>query len=345
MKLISIISITLLFSCKHQGLQNFQPVSSELLERINSDEETTNQAVACEQPKPDLGEATVLTETIMDFSCEVKCPQNYRALPGNKGKLNFLAFKTPGHLGIGRCRGHAIVTQNFNMLAIFKKQSNYQGCNIKGLSSSCLNFYKEIIEDITIGKVVREIPGFDNLLEFSSHPDIYPILYSKVISYRHTFTAGNGHLQSGESSHPSAYYEEIKLRVNKRQTPYIGIRGPGQGHHAVLATETRRVGKSEIICISDPNQRVYNPYRPENCQNYLQKKTGIVTYHRADGRSIPLTKLNLYTDEDQRTVNYVNAWKKFCQNNLSANGDCFQNTQKKEVALHDLLAEGNDPED
>lgn len=319
--LFFIISILLLASCNKDGnLENFPVVPSERVSAINrpaSDEEI------CDPSLPDMGEATSLGASLSQLLCNKKCTNNFEVIPESKDPQGYLAFPIPGHLGIGRCRGHAIITQQFNMLSRFQPENKVNDCGPKNMSSKCVSFYSGLIEKITKENKVAEIPGFSSLAEFSSTPAIYKILYKKVIGYSHKYYANPGHLEEEKFSRKNSVFNELVNRVKNRQQPYIGIKGLGVADHAILATGVRKIGRQEVICVSDSNQRSFNPLREDPCENYIQMVAGTPTYKTRKGQTKPLIKFNLYSDEDKRLQSYVQAWQDECQKQKSSAQECL----------------------
>lgn len=315
-----------LVGCKGEtNLENYPVVPSQRISDINR-----TSPEDCEPSLPDMGEASSLGTSLKDLMCTQKCSNNYEVLPQRKDPMGYLAFPIPGHLGIGRCRGHAIVTQQFNMLARFNPQSEINDCGPQKMTAKCRSYYDEVIERITKKNKVAEIAGFESLAQFSSHPYIYKKLYAKVIGYSHKYYADPAHLEKETFSRKSSVFQEIINRVKKRQQPYVGIKGLGVSDHAILITGTRRVANQEILCVSDSNQRSFNPLTEEPCENYIQMISGVPTYKTRKGAIKPLSKFNLYSDEDKRLESYVSAWQEECETQKSENEECLPTIIKKE---------------
>lgn len=324
MNRISLLILLTLVACKGDtNLENFPVVPSQRISDINKTSDEN-----CDPTLPDMGEASTLGMNLSQLMCDKKCSNNYEVIPKEKDPQGYLAFPIPGHLGVGRCRGHAIVTQQFNMLARFNPKSSENDCGPKNMTAQCKRYYDQVIERITKDNKVAEIAGFESLAEFSSNPYIYKKLYSKVIGFSHKYYANPAHLEEQDGSRKNSVFNEIINRVKKNQQPYIGIKGLGVADHAILATDIKKVGRQEIICVSDSNQRSFNPLREDHCENYIQMVGGVPTYKTRRGQTKPLYKFNLYSDEDKRLETYVQAWQEECQRQKSSNQECLP--QKKE---------------
>lgn len=326
--LLVMLSFLILACNKGGDLENFPVVPSERVSAINrpaSDEEV------CDPSLPDMGEASTLGASLSQLLCDKKCTNNFEVIPENKDPQGYLAFPIPGYLGIGRCRGHAIVTQQFNMLSRFQPENKVNDCGPKNMTSKCVSYYSSLIDKVTRENKVAEIPGFSSLAEFSSTPAIYKILYKKVVGFSHKYYANPGHLEAQGVSRKKSVFNELINRVKNRQQPYIGIKGLGVADHAILATDVRKIGRQEIICVSDSNQRSFNPLREDPCENYIQMVAGVPTYKTRKGQTKPLTKFNLYSDEDKRLQGYVQAWQDECVRQKASAQECLPNSSKNPV--------------
>lgn len=319
MRLVLALFPLLIISCRgNADLESYPVVPSARISEINK-----TSPENCDPNVPDMGEASTLGMSLEQLMCTKKCTNNYEVLPKEKDPMGFLAFPIPGHLGIGRCRGHAIVTQQFNMLARFNPKSEESDCGPKNMNSACKRYYDEVIERITKNNKVAEIAGFSSLAEFSSHPYIYKKLYSKVIGYSHKYYAQPAHLEEESFSRKKSVFNEIVNRVKKNQQPYVGIKGLGVSDHAILITGTQKYAGGEILCVSDSNQRSFNPLKEDKCENHIQMIAGTPTYITRKGARKPLTKFNLYSDEDRRLETYVQAWQEECEKQKSENQECI----------------------
>lgn len=286
---------------------------------INIPKESPGQCY--ETDLPGTEDAAEIARTLQVKSCESLCFNNFQALPETFRTNSYLSFPTPAYLGAGKCRGHAIVTQQFSMLARFGKGNNPNKCGPKNMNHQCVEFYKKIISDISEGYKVRDIPGFSSLLEFSTSREIKNILYSKVISYSHKFSAGYGYVSEKAGSDDKSTFQELFKRASNNQKPYVGLKRVFGGDHSIIVTGAKYKNGIQVLCASDPNERDYNSYKNEDCSEYIELKGGSAVY-RTKTDSSRLAKFNIYTDEDDRTVKYVKAWKDWCMQEKEEQGLC-----------------------
>lgn len=321
------LALAILVSCNPNGLEHFPSVPNARMQSINSisdpncDDGSTGKL-------PGTEGATDLAEIIALGGCVKECKNNFEILkkPDNR-QLGYLAFPIPGYLGIGRCRGHALVTQKFNMLANFNSGENKEKCGPQNMSSRCMSIYRQAIRDITEGNKVADIPGFKSLVEFSANRDIYPILYNKVIGYSSSYSAGFAYVDKTSNSRSTDVFNELWKRAKNRQMPYVGIKGGEISDHAILISSVKVINSQRVLCVSDPNKRSYNPLSPDNCQNYIYEKTGTVKYVTGS-RERTLSKFNIMADEDFRTDKYVTARKEECMKYKDQQGECSMEVDK-----------------
>ena len=88
------------------------------------------------------------------IDCEKTCKNDPSIIMANDSGYSYLAFPNFGHWGIGRCRGHAITTQKFSILAHY---TSGLGCNIK--DKTCLNSLKQKVSKVLNNEFV-EFKGF-----------------------------------------------------------------------------------------------------------------------------------------------------------------------------------------
>jgi len=321
------LALTVLVSCNPGGLEHFPPVPNARMQSINSisdpncDEGSTGKL-------PGTEGATDLAEIIAGGGCVNECKNNFEILKKPEDRhVGFLAFPIPGYLGVGRCRGHALVTQKFNMLGNFNSGANKENCGPNNMSSVCMNIYRQAIRDITEGNKVTNIPGFKSLVEFSANRNIYPILYNKVIGYSSSYSAGHAYVDQTTGSRPSDVFNELWKRSKNRQMPYVGIRGGEISDHAILISSVKMINDQRVLCVSDPNKRSYNPLAPDNCQNYIYDKGGSMRYVTGS-RERSLSKFNLLADEDFRTDKYVTARNEECMQYKDQQGECSLEVDK-----------------
>ena len=241
------------------------------------------------------------------------CSADFRALPVYKNIKNYLSFENFGSRGVGRCRGHAIVSQKMEMLAKFNKYKPHPCLGMD--DTSCYRAIYDIISDVINGNI-NTVGGFDSLYEFSQHPYALKILRSKVAAISHRYSATDAPLESYDhaTSNLNVYFDVVR-RIKRHHRPYVGIQGKYRiGNHAVIAYKT----KSNRICVRDPNIVIReNTY--ENCQNYFYLKSGQILYHQTtQSPDEELLTVSLQTDEDERVQEYIEQHFKNCVSSASS---------------------------
>lgn len=241
----------------------------------------------------------------------VVCYEDSRALPSYKNNKNYLAFENFGHNGIGRCRGHAIVSQTMEMLSKFEPHKSHPCLGQD--ATTCYSTLYKLITEIMSGNI-RSVGGFDSLYAFSQDPTALRILRMKVASISHRYSATDSDLESYEHGSRNAnIYHDIIRRLKLHHRPYVGIQGKYRiGNHAVIAYEVR----SSRICVRDPNIVIKgSPF--EDCQNYFYLKDDEVFYHQAThGTDEELLTASLQTDEDSRVNKYIRQHYLLCLSSL-----------------------------
>lgn len=243
-------------------------------------------------------------------TCEELCPNDHSILKEDFGKFDYLSFANFGYRGIGRCRGHVIVSQKFLYLAQF--DASPTDCRGKALSSACLSYAQEAIDKV-MSFEVAVIKGFRNLYEFSSHPEIKKMLKREVRSVSNRYRAVSGSIH--DESHPtreSNVFHEALRRVELNQSPYLGIYGANVGHHALLAYGSQFKNGRKVLCVRDPNIIVRSA-RGERCQSFVYADSvGTVRYLKLGDFAEPLKVFELYSDEEERVERYIAARKSAC---------------------------------
>ena len=228
---------------------------------------------------------------------------------------SYLSFPNFGHNGVGRCRGHALLTQKMTLLGLF---TNSKRCDLEDID--CLAKYRKKIYSIQRFKY-QKIPGFRNLKEFSDHPRIRPILRGIVAKTSHRYTAGKAHIEdtSYETLHEQ-YFHEIKRRLRLGHYPYIGVYGALTRNHGLIAYEETFKNGHNIICAKDPNVVLE---ASENCDNYFYLDGQEIFYHRVGREQDKLTKFQITKDEDLRVLKYEAALKNKCIKRSKAQDLCL----------------------
>jgi len=230
-----------------------------------------------------------------------------------KDQFAYLGFTNFGYRGVGRCRGHALLTQKMNFLASFNPQG---GCDLDELE--CVNQYRDGISKIKSFQKY-EFNGFKNLYEFSSHPKIAPILRGIVAGTSNRYSAGFPHIEntSYESEILNHYYE-IKRRVSLAQMPYVGVVGNITGSHGLLPYKEAFLGSRSILCVKDPNVSTGSI---EVCENYFYEEEGEIFYQRDGKEADKMLKLSLTGDEDERMTKY----------HLALDNECITESRKQSL--------------
>lgn len=252
-----------------------------------------------------------------DVMCSKKCEKNYTALKPLEelDPYGHFAFGNSNWGdGIGRCRGMTITQQQFNMLADFGKGPNPHNCGKgKPMTRDCKDFYKKLVADIHDYKVA-EIPGFKGLHEFSKDPYVQTLLRSKAKSYYYKYNVSSPTVTERTGNSTVDQWNEVVRRVDKRQLPYLGIRGArGKlGDHAVMPYKKTKIGNKEVLCIRDPNIQPAGSDGKDQCKNYMYLEGSTVHFKRNGQNVFPLSKFNIWREDEQRTSKYVEARYQHC---------------------------------
>lgn len=227
-------------------------------------------------------------------SCEKLCPQGFdifRRKPLMSStedlstKENSLAFRNDGAMRLssiegtqGYCWGHASMTTKFNRLGFFqpgdkKKYEALDAAPGSAARTEAVEYYKEIIDDIADNKV-REIPGFANLYELSSHPDLQSYIADKVayewadraMTFQGMTTALGTSAMNREDA--DKFIENVREKLSHNYQPQIVFTGEGKMGftHAVLVSGIRTIKGQTVLCLRDNN---YRPSNNANCDNRL----------------------------------------------------------------------------
>lgn len=247
--------------------------------------------------------------------CQSICSEDSRVLKGNDHAWNFLAFKNFGHRGVGRCRGHAIVSQKMSELANF---DGVLDCKPNSLSIACKKDISHGINQV-MNFQVYQFSGFKNLYEFSSHPYVAEILKFFIKTTNHRYSAVNSYREDlNYDSEDDITFFEIIRRVKDNQLPYIGIKGQTIGNHAVLGYQLDFKNSKDIICVRDSN--IIAESIGEHCENFIYRENGNIYYQRENQIPTILYTFSLTSDEDARVSLYISSRHRFCiEDNLRKN--------------------------
>ncbi len=221
-------------------------------------------------------------------SCDILCPTDFtifnRTTPINDNNIieNSMSFtngsqkfydNVQGYQGF--CWGHASLTSKFNRLAIFdsSKETPFKGL---GNESTRTKYYERLIDQISNNEPV-DIPGFKSLYEFSSHPEIQPLLMKKIgeewsknaSSFQGVKSVmDNSGLTKSDSDKLVA---DIETRLANNQQPSLLFNKTSQfgSAHVVLVQKiyTDPKDSQQYICIRDNN---FSPSTHAECGNRIK---------------------------------------------------------------------------
>lgn len=247
-------------------------------------------------------------------TCKKVCNKNHFNDLVDDG-YSYLSFTNFGHRGVGRCRGHALLTQKMSILADFSMGSR---CDLE--KDNCLKKYKASIDKVVAFKSA-EFSGFRNLLELSSEPKIQRYLRSLVANTSHRYRAVQGYMEERlYNTEQMNMYAELIRRVKKSQLPYVGVLGQLTGAHALLIYKTEFVNGSTILCARDPN---FKTDSIEKCENYFFSKDGKVYFKRFNKPADFMSSFRITSDEDRRTEQYLKSLNEKCMIQSRAEGLCI----------------------
>lgn len=243
-------------------------------------------------------------------SCASYC-QNWKV--NNDHNFNNLSFTNFGYRGIGRCRGHAIVTQKLSQLLHFRPDK------------TCKNSQQKCMEDL-VSKLRRainhfevvEIPKYSNLIQLSSDPRVKPYLKGIVAGTSNWFSSRRSRIQVNEFDEvdKNIFYDIIG-RIHQERMPYLGVVGTQKiSSHALLAYDFKITPRADVICIIDPN--VFpNSVKGHDCENYLfyDDQRQAIFYHKGDWNE-RLNTVVIYDEDDERHKRYRQSWRKYCHQKL-----------------------------
>lgn len=268
-------------------------------------------------------------------SCEALCPNNFDILKMNNhdkddSSDNSLAF-TNGDPQFyknykdytGFCWGHALVTQRFNRLVRFQKNlpKKFVG---EDNASSRLREYKYIIEKLNNNEPV-DIPGFKNLKDFSSDPEVKDLLQESVKenwAQNAMSTQGLSMITSGEPQGAEYYhklFDDLEFRLKNNQSPAIVFNdreSPTKSHTVLVNGSGTTPEGQRYICLRDNN---FSPERSLNCQNkMILTKDGTVSYSK--WRPDKIGKIKLSYSENSNLLEQISNLHSKCQNEKDCDG-------------------------
>lgn len=247
-------------------------------------------------------------------SCESICDNSESIINANNDGYGYLAFENFGYQRIGRCRGHALMTQRMAILARFSPQEE---CRMQ--DTQCLNETKAGIDKVFNNKTFN-FKGVRNLYELSQNPKIKKYMKEIIRKVSHRYMAGPGYIENQSYGRRSiSTFYELKRRVELNQIPYVGVIGRKVGSHALLVTGSNFINGKTVLCARDPN--VVLGYS-ENCDNYFYEDDGQVVYKRHDWMPDYLSYFGITDDEDKRIKIYINSLYNSCLVESKSEGLC-----------------------
>ena len=272
-------------------------------------------------------------------SCDKLCPSDFSilnrsGLAMNDSEENSLSFtnndlefyKRDSHY-TGYCWGHAVVTQRFNRLAKFVPSEPKKFSNIDEYEQRRREL-KYIIKKINNNEPV-DIPGYKNLKDFSSDPEVKEILLDNVKdewARNAMSTQGLSIVASGKPESKEYYedlFNDIEFRLKNHQSPAIVFnqRESSAFAHTVMVSGSgmTRDG-TRYLCLRDNN---YQQHNNMNCSSKMYlNANGTVSYDRWSPAEIGKVQLS-YT-ENSNTLEQMENLKKRCHDDK----DCGKNPKK-----------------
>lgn len=211
---------------------------------------------------------------------------------------DYLAFPNFGYRGVGRCRGHAILSQKLLLLLRFEpNQGTLWNCDTDPVA--CRQDIRAVLDAVEENKMVV-VPGFASLADFSAHPIVQAILRARIIAYGSRYSANRLPLP-GDESRSVLVFKEALRRVRLHQIPYLALNGVEVGNHGVLAYAESVKDGQRVLCVRDPN--IVPAQGREECDNYFFQDEDNVRYVRY-ARPEDIVSVELTDDEDRRTSEY-----------------------------------------
>lgn len=211
---------------------------------------------------------------------------------------DYLSFPNFGYRGVGRCRGHAILTQKLLLLLRFDpRQGTLWNCDTDPVA--CRQDIRAVLDAVEENKVIV-VPGFNTLAEFSAHPVVEAIMRARIISYGSRYSANRLPLP-GDESRSVLVFKEALRRVTLHQIPYLALNGVEVGNHGVLGYAESEKNGQRVLCVRDPN--IVPAQGREECDNYFFQDGDTVRYVRY-ARPEDTVSIELTDDEDRRTSEY-----------------------------------------
>jgi hypothetical protein len=256
--------------------------------------------------------------------CEQLCPKNFEIFEYTKNATNddrdnSLSFTNGDEMFYtndphynGYCWGYAVVTQRFNRLAKFNPSKSKFSPNDSVLR---LRELKSLIKKLDNNEPI-EIPGYKNLQEFSSDPEVRELLADSVKknwAQNAMSTQGLGMIASGKPQGADYYnnlFNDLDFRLKHNQSPAIvfNLEEHRSVAHTVLVSGRGVTPEGvQYICIRDNN---VEPERNYNCQNRMFiNADGTISYSLWSISKIGKVELS-YTENSNSLEQMSNLQKK-----------------------------------
>lgn len=248
-------------------------------------------------------------------SCNKLCSDDTVLFAREDNGHSYLSFTNFGYRGIGRCRGHALVSQKMSLLGSY--DDSVASCDLN--DQGCIENLKRKIDRVMAFKLTT-FKGFSDLYDLSNVPELKAYLMSYVRGTSHRYSANPANIEIDEYDNQKLnVFYEIQRRVQLNQLPYVGVLGRLTGSHALLVYANRVVGGRDVLCARDPN--VVLGYA-ENCDHFFYHEDDKVFYKRYDRDPDLLTSFTLTSDEDRRVKRYRAVLATQCQQEARTANRC-----------------------
>lgn len=274
---------------------------------------TVTTIISCDDNKKKPIANGIYKPLICENTCEGK--QLLEEKSQKDSGFSYLAFPNFGHLGIGRCRGHALLTQKMSLLASFKTGVR---CDLE--QPHCLNNIKRGVRNI-MNFQAHVFTGFKNLREFSNTPKIKEYLRTIVANTSHRYKTRPAKITIDRfNTIQGNTYGEVQKRLAEGHLPYIGLNGSLTGSHAVLIYREAVIDNRNVLCARDPN---FVGDQAESCENYLYMTEQERIFFKRRGKPADfMQSFKLTHDEELRVVRYKKALSIQCVAEIQQNSDC-----------------------
>lgn len=272
-------------------------------------------------------------------SCDVLCPNGFdifnrgQSLPVDspENSLSFTNTDSDFYSDYkdysGFCWGHALTTQRFNRLATFDHKSPKKFIG-EGEERNRISEYKYLIKKLNNNEPV-DIPGFKNLAEFSSDPEVEDLLEDTVKKNWAENAMSSQGLSMVSSATPQGadYYnklfDDLDFRLANHQQPAIVFNdreNPSKAHTVLVNGSGTNSDGKRYICLRDNN---FTPAKSLNCQNkMLLNSNGTITYDKWFPKEIGKIKLSF--SENSNSLEQMNNLKSKCLQDKKCNGAQFE---------------------